>query len=359
MRHERKKGQLWKARPYREGDEHFLLELYEVVTRKRIDLQSWKWLFHDNPAGEGHIWLADHKGRIIGQYAIIPMRIYIHNEPVYAMQSLDTMTHPDYRKKGIFITLARIAYEYAEPRGFDLVYGFPNNVSLQGFLKHLDFFVLDNLKTMTRPINSMDLLSLKMKNRIITNVIGTLTQSIFNRLYPMKLKHDKDIRVEKASRFPKDVDNLLNQLGPKFKNFIIRDWQYLNWRYVRNPSHSYHIFLGYRKNTLQGYCVTGSTERKNIRIGLILDLFTEPNDKDLIASLISCALEAMLLENMALASCALTSKSPFLKIVKRLGFIFSLRNFPYILRINPNKFDPSTIQRVEDWHITFGDTDFA
>ena len=186
-----KKGQLWKVRPYREGDEEFLLDLYEIATGKRIDLQSWKWLFQDNPTGKGHTWLAEYKGKLIGQYAIIPMRMYIHNKPIYAMQSLDTMTHPDYRKQGIFITLARIAYEYAESRGFDLLYGFPNNISLHGFLKYLDFFVLDNLKTMTRPIKCMDLLRLKIKNRIISNVIGTLVQSIFNRLYSINLKSRK------------------------------------------------------------------------------------------------------------------------------------------------------------------------
>lgn len=356
---EEKEDRLWKARPYREGDEKFLPDLYEIAMGRQIHLRSWKWQFKANPAGHGYIWFADHEGILAGQYAIIPIKMYIQGKLICATQSLDTMTHPGYRKQGIFITLARAAYEDAQSGGIELIYGFPNDNSWHGFMKHLDFFVLENLNAMTRPLNIAEVLRLKIKNRIISNAIGTLVQFIFKRLYSAYLKSDRDVRIEKASRFPEEVNKLFRHLAPKFKNLIVRDCNYLDWRYVRKPRHSYYIYLGYRGNTLQGYCVCGSTERKNIKVGLIMDLFAAPDDEVLVASLIRYALKNMAMENMMLASCVLTSRSPFLKTLKRLGFIFSLKSFPYILRINSSKLEPGTIQKIEDWHITFGDADFV
>jgi hypothetical protein len=70
-------------------------------------------------------------------------------------------------------------------------------------------------------------------------------------------------------------------------------------------------------------------------------------------------LKHMATENLMLASTILSSRSPFLKPLRSLGFIFPSRRFPYILRVNSDELDSSTVKHVRDWHITFGDADFV
>ncbi|MBW1860129.1 MAG: GNAT family N-acetyltransferase [Deltaproteobacteria bacterium] len=349
----------WKVRPYRDGDEKLLPDLYKSADDMPFDFRYWHWLFKANPAGNGYVWLAEDDGVLAGQYAIIPTRMHLQGKPIRCAQALAAMTHPDYRNQGIFTKVAQALFEATGSGEVDLVYGFPNDQSRHGHLKHLDFFVLENLTTWVRPLDIARVLNLKTGNQVISKPLGKSAQAVFNTFYPRHIRSDTDIRIESTSRFPKEVDNLFQSCAPKFQNLIIRDYEYLKWRYEDHPTHSYRIFLGYRGDILRGYCVCGTAVRKSIEIGLIMDLFSDPNDKDMATSLIERAVGYMTEQNMMLAACILTSKSPFLRQLKSLGFILPAKTFTYVIRNNSDKLDPSTLRHVKDWHITFGDADFV
>jgi hypothetical protein len=62
---------------------------------------------------------------------------------------------------------------------------------------------------------------------------------------------------------------------------------------------------------------------------------------------------------MMLAACILTSKSPFLRQLKSLGFICPAKTFNYVVRNNSDELNLNTLRDTRDWHITFGDADFV
>jgi hypothetical protein len=90
-----------------------------------------------------------------------------------------------------------------------------------------------------------------------------------------------------------------------------------------------------------------------------MDLFTDPDDQDMVRSLLGRAVEYMAGQNMMLAACFLASHSPFLRQLKRLGFICPAKTFSYVIRINSDELDPDTLKCAGGWHITFGDADFV
>ena len=101
MPEQKKRERLWKSRPLRPGDEASLLELTEACTGKTITLDQWRWLFERNPGGKGVFRLGDHDGRLAGQYVILRQRMMIDGRETPGAQSLETMTHPDYRRYGL------------------------------------------------------------------------------------------------------------------------------------------------------------------------------------------------------------------------------------------------------------------
>ena len=110
--------QRWSMRVCSEGDEWGILELWRAVYPEReYDqerfLRWWRWMYKDNSAGTGQIWLTEHDGQIVGQYAIIPVVMKIGDETALGSRSIDTMTHPDYRRRRIFETLAKQVYDEA------------------------------------------------------------------------------------------------------------------------------------------------------------------------------------------------------------------------------------------------------
>ena len=108
---------LWKTRSYVPGDVDGILALRRAVfgdlDRVRLKPEIWRWQFVDNPAGAGYVRLAERDGAIVGQYAAIPTRFRLNTgvgeERTFAM-SCDTMTHPDYQRQGMFVTLAQELY---------------------------------------------------------------------------------------------------------------------------------------------------------------------------------------------------------------------------------------------------------
>ena len=81
----------------------------------------------------------------IAFYGVIPCFIRMNNKMVLAAQSADTMTHPQYRYKGLFVELAELTFELCRAEDIGLVFGFPNQHSLRGAIDKLDFRMTDTM----------------------------------------------------------------------------------------------------------------------------------------------------------------------------------------------------------------------
>jgi len=353
----RKNEVLWKARPFARGDEKALADLYETVLERPFEGAKWEWQFGEAASGSSHIMFADHDGTLVGQYATVPMRMQIQGERVLTSLSLDTMTHPGYRRQGIFVALAREVYARTAEEGVNLVYGFPKKNSFPAMVKYLDFFVLDELPAMTRPVNLAAILRRRTKTGFLSVLVGAPLQWGFDLLRRRRVG-GKDIKVVSFPQFPEAVNGLFGRIAPRFRNLIVRDHEYLSWRYDRNPALSYDRYFAYRGDVLAGYCVCGETERRDLSIGLIVDLFADPKDEDVVAALVQAALVDMKRKGTMTASIVLGPESPFLKTVRRMGFVFPMRRFPFMVRSNPG-LDPSAVNVPRHWHITLGDGDFV
>jgi hypothetical protein len=354
------KKRLWIERPFQDGDEIKLPVLYEDTIGEWIGSDAWRWLFMNAPAGKGYTWLADHDGFLAGQYTVVPVDMMILGRRVRTTQSVDTMTHSKYRKQGIFLTLARDVYEEARNDNVVLVYGFPNENSHPGFIKHLDFITLTNAKTFLRPVKIDDAITVKLKIPVISSVLGYISRLIYDLIFPLKSGNRADVQIKSASRFPDEAEKLFESISGEFPNMVVRDTRYLNWRYPDRPNKEYEILLAWRGEILSGYCVTGKTGRLDLKIGCIMDIFADPSDSKTISLLIGNAVKAMFKKNMVAVGCMINDGSPFVKHLRRAGFLFSVRNFPYIIRIlHPEEVDIEKLRDMSKWHITFGDSDFV
>jgi hypothetical protein len=79
-------------------------------------------------------------------YGVFPMRLRYGNNNYVIAQSGDTMTAPNHRNKGLFVQLAKMTYELARNRSVALVFGFPNENSLPGFQRKLDWQFFGNMQ---------------------------------------------------------------------------------------------------------------------------------------------------------------------------------------------------------------------
>lgn len=350
---------LWSPRPFRSGDEQTLMALTKLVLERDIKLEEWRWLFRDNPAGQGIFSLADHDGKVVGQYVVIPIRMLVNGEEITSAQSMDTMTHPDYRRQGMFTTLANEVYVELEKRGIHAAYGFPNPASHPGFVKKLEWITLIDLPFRARPLKPGAILAEKFGAASIMKAAGAPTGALFNRMYPMrKFSSDSDIR--KIEFFSPEFDELWNSVAGSFNCVVKRDAAYLNWRYVSKPGSDYSIFGAYDEtNLLTGYSVLTTIMQGDVGQGHILDILTRNHDAGTASALIRAASRRFNEIGCDVVICLMLDHAPYHDPLRKHGFIFQPKTLPHIVRRNTSKYPWSLLKNPANWHITFGDSDFV
>lgn len=131
-----------------ETDQEFkqLVELQNAVYgEKSFTTEIFKFWYIDNPQGRVLSFNAFVGEKMIAHYACIPIQMKIGKCIVEGIHSMATVTHPDYRGKGLFKQLARLTYDYAKEHGYKFVLGVANKNSFPGFIKYFNFTFIAQL----------------------------------------------------------------------------------------------------------------------------------------------------------------------------------------------------------------------
>jgi len=146
------KVRTWTVREANRDDDAGLAELFRAVFQFERGDEHYRWKFINNPDGPPVIAVAEDAGRLVGQYAVWPTQLRLGSVVVLGAQSLDTMTHPDYRGQGMFTALAEQCMKYAAIKGIAALYGFPNENSYPGFVRKLDWDCTGTIPLWVRPL---------------------------------------------------------------------------------------------------------------------------------------------------------------------------------------------------------------
>ncbi|MBC7830037.1 MAG: GNAT family N-acetyltransferase [Chitinophagaceae bacterium] len=98
----------------------------------------------------------------VAYYGVVPCFMQFENKIVLAAQSVDTMTHPQHRYKGLFHKLSNIAFDLCSSIGIKLIFGFPNQHSFHGLMQS-GWKMSETMYCFRIPVNSLPLQSLSKK----------------------------------------------------------------------------------------------------------------------------------------------------------------------------------------------------
>lgn len=103
------------------------------LLKRTSELFSWKHF--DNPFGTSIILVAEAGDRIVGLRAFMRWDLVTPaGHTVRCVRAVDTATHPDFQRRGLFRRLTEEALEVAATKGIDLVFNTPNPKSGAGYL---------------------------------------------------------------------------------------------------------------------------------------------------------------------------------------------------------------------------------
>ena len=95
----------------------------------------WTWKHLDSPFGPSPVLVAEAEGRLVGLRAFMRWTWRVDGHDVEAVQAVDTATHPDWQRRGIFSRLTKDLLAEVRSQGTAFVFNTPNSNSLPGYLK--------------------------------------------------------------------------------------------------------------------------------------------------------------------------------------------------------------------------------
>lgn len=353
-------------RPYRAGDEEYIIKLFETVFNTEMPSAQWAWRYLENGIDLKLIMLAESAaGDIIGQYALSPIRMKVDNKEIIGSFSLDTMVHPDWGGRGIFVELANAVYDVAAGSGIPLTYGFPNENSHHGFINNLGWTDLCKpFPILVKPISIRSLVRSRFENERIARLIDSFARAGYWLFTSGSIREPSasNYYVRRVEHFGREADLLWKRSSGIARISVIRDAAYLNWRFVQNPTEKYCILYAEQAGELSGYAVLKLVDDFGIRIGYIVDLLVLPEEETIVYALVKAALNYFTENDMDIAGCLMMTGGAYEKQLRKLGFLKApARFFPqkiYLgVRNNTGKFDTCLLQDCHNWNISWADHD--
>jgi hypothetical protein len=284
----------------------YLRVLGEAWGRGAMGGALFDWWFEGNPAGSMRS-VAVRDGEVVGAAGHSIFRIVVDGRQRLAQFSVHAATMPSARGLGIFRALEVRHEEQGRDWGSICVLGFASPPTHGIFLGPLGWTQIDRRRVWARPL-------------------------------PIGRK-----RARRIDRFEERHETAAAAVAPRFRNHILRDSRYLNWRFAESPR-EYRML----EAPLGGFAVVGLTHRRGLKIGLVMELIGEDED---LGTLVPAALAAARGSLVLLAV-----PSPVLPRSRLLrhGFVPTRHRLDLMGKGLAEPLD----SRSEAWTVSLGDTDF-
>lgn len=141
-------------RPMREDDLPRVLETLRLALGETPILMRtpdlWAWKHSLNPFGRSIAFVAESQEHIAGVRAMMRWQMLTPDGDILScLRPVDTATHPDFRKRGIFRELTMTVLDVARSEGVHLVFNTPNERSAPGYLS-MGWQEVDRIGVMAR-----------------------------------------------------------------------------------------------------------------------------------------------------------------------------------------------------------------
>jgi len=353
----------WVVRQFVDGDEEKILALRKALhPEQSYDhekwMKWWRWLYKENPAGTGQIWFAEHEDKIVGQYTMVPASIKIETEVVPTGHGPDLMTHPEYRRQGVFETLAKRVYYEVEKDGILFIFGFANRLSHLGLINKLCWFDISVMPVMLRPLNWGNIISIKVANKLLLGLLTFVANAAFNMAFrkPRLLRSADALAIKHVSYFDDRFDRLWTRISCGYPIMLVRNKEYLNWRYV-DLGADYTIFTAEKGEEVVGYLVLGRRQRRNRQASVIYDLVAETERA--MQCLLSEAIQECARSGDAFIEYRLIAGKDYYKLLRNNGFLSTplIGGTYFCGYTNSKQLSISFLKNPRNWFVQMGDSD--
>jgi len=360
----------WRIRPYREGDEMQIFELWKAALPAKYDrtqwLAWWRWSHLGNPAGIGEADVAEADGKIVGHNRLMFLHVKIRDRLVKAYQGCDLITHPDYRGQGIGVELTKHMLHRGDKAGAAFGYTFPTSASYRMVDRYFSsWYDLGGVHWYLRPTRWKPFTKWAAGNGILSaarTIPAVGARLALNEISRRTRKPPQvPFVVNQVDRFDDRMNLLWREVCDTHGVMVVRSHQYLNWRYDP-PGKVYRLFIAQKSDEIKGYAVLQDRTERGIAVTYIADMVT--GCAEVADCLVSRIVEDCTLRNVDLLLYPIIGSRTCQTILGRNGFtslpflgtrLWGKRVFVFLHSSAPRKI----LAERGNWFVQIGDSDFG
>lgn len=338
---------------YRPEDRPAIEALYRRVfghDAQEASRLRWDWQYGRNPNNppEGpQIWVARDETRIVGQYASMPVRLWVQGGEIPASWGMDVMVAPERQRQGLGEALF---HTWDRNTGASLGMGLSES-SYRLFQK-LRWRDVGPLPCLVKPLTRRAFRRPQWStaaNRFVSWLTLPLVR-IVGRARPLVAQ------PEPFRRFDPSFTRLWEQVAGRFEVAVKRDATYLNWKFSEPPAIRYSMAAVRDGYNTRGYVIYRHVREPRGRVTLLVDFLADPEDADVVQSLLAWVdREARANDSDKIRTFAM--HAGFRKLMRRAGYFQVKSTLQFTIKINALAVAADFFQHTDRWHFTLGDSD--
>jgi hypothetical protein len=308
----------------------------------------WQWKHVTNYFGPSFARVAsDDDGELIGMRAFMQWQLKSDDQVIRAVRAVDTATHPDCRRMGIFSNLTKRVIDDVTADGVDLVFNTPNNDVLPGYLK-LGWQHITIVHPMVKVLNYSAFTLGMLRNKLGRPTGPKHDASAFFR--------DEPTPVTKLLEQQSSVQQLIHRnertWQPSASIRTQRSGDYFRWRYAQHPTIPYWAAYLEQNGELEACAIFRTNTRFGLKEVVLCELLLAQPRHELVAQLLNEVCTSVRADYLI----TFFPESSFqrgsleklgFRAVPRQGMNFAVRPLESNLPLDPLQF--------QNWGLTMGD----
>jgi len=340
-------------RPYQAGDESSLVELFHRAYGRLTTVEHWRWKLKGQASAVENVWLALSEDKPVFQYAGIPTRFQLAQSPTVVMVSVDTMTAPEFRRRGLLTQVAARVYAGWRENGVSFVIGLPNQ-QWGSRPAVLGIQALFPLHWLVRPLRPEAIIARRLHIPFLK--YATIPTLLWNRILSGRVRRHPEFQTESIRHANEAFDQIWERCKTDWMFSTVRDREWVDWRFLASPARAYELTLAWRAGKPAGYSAHALVKTEHNTVAHLVDLFAARTDYATRDTLL-CELIEKLRTTQADALFTLAVPgTPYFQWLRRAGFFprsaFSVQVMPLNAQLPINLMhDPN------NWNLTGADFD--
>jgi hypothetical protein len=335
------------------GDADLLFRLYGEVFGAELTEGSrrrWDWQYRDNPASPDgpEIWVARDDGKLLGQYASMPVRLWWGGREVRSSWGMDVFLAAEARGRGLGARLFTAWSDHVE-----VALGLGLTPSSYGLFKKLRYHDVGPVPFFQKVLDARAVARRRLGPGLGA-VAAPLLRAALGVSHPERKQTAGDVAIRSWDAFTGEYDALWERARASYAMCVRRDRAYLDWKYARCPHRRYEMIEARRQGRLDGFAVSRHEDHRGLRLGWVIDVFTDAADEAARDALLGAVLDRFRAAGVARAQ-AFSMNAELGRGLRRRGFVGGRSPMQFCVRTRiPSD---EVLADTGRWHVVFGDSD--